>query len=138
MKYEVNLFISIIGTIFTFLFGGWSMLLNVLVFVMAVDYLTGVLVGLSGKSKKTKKGGLSSKVGFKGLLKKVLILLIVTVAYRIDFVVNANQLLYYAVMLFYISNESISILENAALLDVPIPDKLINAIEALKEDKDEG
>lgn len=138
MKYEVNLFISIIGTIFTFLFGGWSMLLNVLVFVMAVDYLTGVLVGLSGRSKKTKKGGLSSKVGFKGLLKKVLILLIVTVAYRIDFVVNANQLLYYAVIIFYISNESISILENAALLDVPIPDKLINAIEALKEDEDEG
>ena len=114
------------------------MLLNVLIFVMAADYVTGLLVGLAGKSKKTKKGGLSSKVGFKGLLKKCLILLILTVAYRIDIVVNANQLLYYAVMLFYISNEAISILENAALLDVPIPDKLINAIEALKEDEDES
>ena len=138
MKFELNLVVSVLGTIFVFLFGGWSMLLNVLIFVMAADYVTGLLVGLAGKSKKTKKGGLSSKVGFKGLLKKCLILLILTVAYRIDIVVNANQLLYYAVMLFYISNEAISILENAALLDVPIPDKLINAIEALKEDEDES
>ena len=138
MRVEINTIFTVLGMVVVFLFGGWSMLLNVLLFVMIVDYITGVLVAASGRSKKTKKGGLSSKVGFKGLLKKCLILLILTVAYRIDLVVNANHLIYDAVVLFYISNESISILENAALLDVPIPEKLRNVIEELKENEDEG
>ena len=112
------------------------MLLNVLLFVMICDYLSGLAVACSGKSKKSKKGGLSSKVGFKGLLKKCFILVILTVAYRIDLVVNANHLLYDAVVLFYISNESISILENAAILEVPIPEKLRNVIDDLREEKD--
>ena len=137
MRVEVSLLVSVLGTIFCFLFGGWTMLLNVLLFVMAADYVTGLLVGFCGKSKKTKKGGLSSKVSWKGLLKKMVILLIVSVAYRIDLVVNANQLLFDAVILFYISNEAISIIENAALLELPVPDKLISVLEALKEDNDD-
>ena len=96
------------------------------------------MVGFAGKSPKTKNKGLSSKVGWRGILKKVFLLIIVSVAYRIDLVVNAERLLYNAVVLFYISNESISIIENAALLELPIPDKLLDVLEALKEDKDEG
>lgn len=138
MRLEINALVTILGTVVLFLFGGWSMLLNVLLFVMIVDYLSGLAVACSGKSKKSKRGGLSSKVGFKGLLKKCFILVILTVAYRIDLVVNANHLLYDAVVLFYISNESISILENAALLDVPIPAKLREVIDDLREEKEDA
>ena len=113
-------------------------MLNVLLFAMCCDYLTGIIVAAKGKSNKTKGGHLSSKAGFWGLAKKCLILLILAMAYSIDLLVNANGLLYNAVVLFYISNECISCLENLVKLDIKIPNKLKTVIEELGEDDDAG
>ena len=66
MKFELNFIVSIVGTVVLFLFGGWTLLLNVLLFAMLFDYGTGVLAAIKGKSGKTKGGHLSSKAGFWG------------------------------------------------------------------------
>jgi toxin secretion/phage lysis holin len=138
MRAEINLLTIIVG-IAGYVFGGWTLILQTLVFFMAVDYCTGVIAACFRKSKKSRSGGLSSKAGFKGLLKKVFILVIAAVAYRIDKLIGAEGLVYNAALLFYISNEAISIIENVSVLGLPVPAKLINVIDSLKEDNnDEG
>ena len=115
-------------------FGGWSVTLNVLVAVMGIDYATGVLVAASGRSDKTESGGLSSKAGFIGLAKKGFIMLIILLATLLDRVAGNNALVFQtAAACYYIANEGLSILENAARMGIPFPEALRTALEGMKQ-----
>lgn len=118
-----KLLMSIVGTIggvVTTMLGGWDMGLRVLVIMMIVDYVTGLIVaGIFQKSSKSESGGLESKAGWKGLCRKGMTLLIVLVAAQLDQVIGTN-FVRDAVVIAYICNEMISIVENAGLIGVPI------------------
>lgn len=103
--------------------GGWDATLRVLIMLMAVDYISGVAVAVMGRSTKTDYGGISSKAGFNGLLKKGLMLMVVLVAALLDTVIG-SAMVRDAACWFYIANEGISILENMSLAGVPFPAKL--------------
>ena len=105
--------------------GGWDALLRVLVWMMAADYLSGVIVALMGRSRKTEYGGLSSKVGAAGILRKGLMLLVVLAGALLDSAMgDANAMCRDAACWFYIANEGLSLLENLGLMGVPFPEKL--------------
>ena len=105
-------------------FGGWDTLLSVLVVMMAADYVSGVLVAVMGRSLKTEYGGLSSKVGAKGILRKGLMLLVVLCAAMLDRAMGAEAMCRDAACWFYIANEGLSLLENLGLMGVPFPERL--------------
>lgn len=114
-----------IGGITGYLFGGWHALLQILLVFVAIDYLTGLLAsGYEGK--------LSSKVGFRGIAKKVMIFAIVAVGHLIDTAIGENHLFRDAVIYFYLANELLSILENAGRTGLPIPEQIKNAVDVLK------
>ena len=119
------------GGLASFLFGGWSALLQTLVLFIALDYVVGVMVaGYHGK--------LNSKVGFKGIAKKVLILLLVATAHQIDLLLGDGSLIRDSVIFFYLANELLSILETVGKTNLPIPDVLRRAVDTLNskgEDK---
>ena len=113
-------------------------MLTVLAVAMVVDYLTGLIVAACGKSQKTEGGGLSSKVGFVGLAKKGFILLIVLLATALDKAIgNQTMVFQMASAGYYIANEGLSVVENAALLGVPFPGGLKKALDELKQSGDE-
>ena len=131
-------FIAAAGSVIANALGGWDAALNVLVAMMAADYLTGVLVALIWhRSNKTDDGTLSSKAGFKGLCKKGMIILIVWIAVLLDNALGANYVRM-AVILFFIGNEGISLLENVGLMGVPYPQFLKKALQALRDKGDNG
>ena len=111
---------------------GLGVMPQVLAAVMVIDYVTGLLCAWRGVSPKTASGHISSRAGFDGLIKKAAIILVVFLAVKIDALVG-TQAIAAAAMCFYIANEGVSILENTALLGVPYPKALMNALEALKE-----
>lgn len=116
------------------LFGEWSTTLTILVVVMAIDYISGVIVAACGKSPKTEAGGLSSKVGFIGIAKKGFIMLLVLLATMLDKALNNQTMVFQTSLVFYyIANEGLSVLENAALMGLPFPEKLKKALEALRD-----
>ena len=107
--------------------GGFDGFLYALIVFVVVDYVTGVMVGILNKE-------LSSQIGFRGIFKKVVIFSLVAVAHIIDtHVIGNGSVLRTAVIFFYLSNEGISILENAVKIGLPIPEKLKNVLEQLKE-----
>ena len=125
------------GSLVASLFGGWDTGLMVLILLMAVDYLTGLLVaGVFHASTKSDSGGLESRAGWKGLCRKGVVLLIVLVAQCVDQLIGTS-VARDAVVIGYAINEIISITENAGLMGVPVPEKLSQAIEVLqgKDDK---
>ena len=130
---------TVLGTIGSFiasLFGGWSMDLRTLLIFMVVDYVSGlILAGVFKKSEKTKSGALSSNVGFKGLCKKIGILFCVLIAYRLDISIGTAYIRT-AVIIAFIANEAVSIVENVGLMGVPIPPAILKAIDVLKNKKD--
>ena len=118
------------------LFGEWTATLTILVAMMAVDYVSGVIVAACGRSPKTEAGGLSSKAGFVGIAKKGFIMLLVLLATLLDRAVGNEAMVFRTSLVFYyIANEGLSVLENAALMGVPFPQKLKKALEALREEK---
>ena len=121
-----------IGGAAAYLWGPWDALITALIALVAIDYVTGVICAAANKR-------LSSEIGFKGLIKKALIFALVAVAGVADKVIPAtNQAIRAAVILFYIANEAISILENAAELGLPVPEKLKAVLIKTKgEDKAE-
>lgn len=135
-----NLFtpvIGVLGSIVTYLFGGWSAALITLLIFMGVDYLTGILVAAVFKnSPKTETGTLNSNVGWKGLCKKGVTLLIVLIACQLDKFLGST-IIKDAVIITFVLNEAISIIENAGLMGIPIPGIITKAIEILKQ-KSEG
>lgn len=119
------------------LLGEWSTMLTLLAVAMGVDYLSGLIVAWRGKSPKTDGGGLSSKAGFDGLARKAFIILIVLLATILDKAVGGTTAVFQmAATAYYIANEGLSILENAALMGVPFPPKIKDALEALKSKGD--
>jgi toxin secretion/phage lysis holin len=129
--------IGALGAVITTLFGGWDTGLATLVLFMAVDYVTGLIVaGVFQNSNKTENGALESKAGWKGLCRKGTTLLIVLVACRLDLMLGSNYIRD-AVIIGFVFNESISILENVGLMGVDLPPVLVKAIDILKN-KTEG
>lgn len=131
-----NILISIVGIIGSAIasaFGGWTTGLTTLVIFMAIDYATGLIVaGVFHKSTKTETGTLESRAGFKGLCRKGAMLLVVLVSYRLDLAVGTAYIKD-AVIIAFIANEAISIIENAGLMGVPMNDTLKNAIDVLQK-----
>lgn len=131
---------ALLGGLIGQLFGGWTAAIGTLLFCMVVDYAMGMIVaGVFHKSTKTPGGGLESRAGWKGLCRKGVTLLIVLVASQVDIALG-TAFARDAVIVGYIANEVISIIENAGLMGIPVPTKLMNAIEVLqgKERQDEG
>lgn len=130
---------GILGSLIAGLFGGWDASMISLLIFMGVDYITGLIVAVMGKSPKTQNGSLKSEIGWHGLVKKCVVLLLILVAARLD-VTLATSYIRDAVCIAFMVNELISIIENAGILGVPIPDAVKNAIEILKikgEDKND-
>ena len=129
-------FCSIIGAVgaaITYLYGGWNAAMVTLFIFMAIDYICGLTVaGVFKKSHKTETGALESRAGWKGLCRKGVTLLIVLVAYRLDLVMGTT-VLKDGVVIAFIVNEAISIIENAGLMGVKIPKLLADAIDVLNK-----
>lgn len=118
------------------LYGEWTTALQILCILMVVDYITGVLVAISGKSPKTDGGGLSSKIGFIGIAKKGFIMLIVLVATQLDRAIGNTAMVFQsATVFYYIANEGLSILENAEAIGVPFPAFIRERLESIRESK---
>ena len=134
--YTIQLIFTAIGGWLGYFLGGCDGLLIALVVFVVVDYITGVMCAVSDKK-------LSSEVGFKGICRKVLIFLLVGIANILDVqVIGTGSVLRTAVIFFYISNEGVSLLENAAHLGLPVPEKMKAVLEQLHErsesDADDG
>lgn len=124
-------------------FCGLPPIIWILLAVISLDYITGIICGIMGKSPKTENGGLSSKEAFQGLLRKALILFVVLLAALLDRAVSMSAEIEFAAVtgatcLWFIASEGMSILENAAAMGVPIPKILLNMLEIFRgqgEDK---
>lgn len=122
-----------VGSFIASLFGGWDTGIGTLVLFMCIDFLSGLAVaGIFKKSTKTETGALESKAGFKGLCRKCMTLLFVLIAYRLDLAIGTNYIRD-AVIIGFMANELISIVENAGLMGLPLPAILVKAIDVLKK-----
>ena len=124
------------GAIASF-FCGLPPIIWVLVAVMTLDYCTGIICGIMGKSPKTEHGGLSSSEAFRGIMKKMLIVFVVLLAALLDRAVAMGAGIEFAAVsgatcLWFIASEGMSVLENAAAMGVPIPKVLLQALELFK------
>lgn len=133
MKNTICTIVGIIGSCIASTFGGWTASLTTLLIFMGIDYLTGLIVaGVFHNSPKTETGALESRAGFKGLIRKFMILLFVLIGYRLDLAVGTTYIRD-AVCIAFIANELLSIVENAGLMGIPIPAVITNAIDILKK-----
>lgn len=132
IKTAVLAAIGTIGGGVAALFGGWTSAMTTLIIFMVIDYATGIIVaGVFHRSGKSKSGALESRAGFKGLCRKGMILLILLVACRLDLMLGTGYIKD-CVCIAFVVNETLSIIENAGLMGVPIPQVLIKAIDVLK------
>lgn len=137
MKNTICTTIGAAGAAVAALFGGWDTGLVTLVIFMCIDYVSGLVVaGVFHNSKKTKTGALESKAGWKGLCRKGMSLLFVLIAYRLDLVIGSNYIRD-AVIIGFIANEAISIVENAGLMGIPLPAVISKAIDILTAKSEE-
>jgi toxin secretion/phage lysis holin len=127
--------LAAIGGAIAGLFGGFDVMLQVLVGAMIVDYITGWIVAILGNSIKTASGHLDSNIAWKGLLKKGLALLVVLLGAMLDRAVG-QQVFRNMVVWFYIANEGLSILENLALAGVPFPSSVKKMLEQMRDKND--
>lgn len=131
MEKVFNSTVAVVATFFTYLFGGWDAAIGILIVFMCLDYATGVIVAYQNNL-------LDSEVGFKGLVKKFMILVILIVAVMLDRLMNTGTWVFRTlVCYFYIANEGISLLENVSNLGVKIPNKLKDALVQLNKDESE-
>ena len=131
---KIQAAITAIGGWIGWFLGGVDGMLIALIVLMALDYISGVMCAIEDKK-------LSSAVGFKGIMKKCLILMLVGVANILDVnVVGTGAVLRGAVICFYLSNEGLSLLENAAYLGLPVPEKLKEVLSQLhhRDEKEKG
>mgnify|MGYP004621829781 FL=1 len=129
--------VGALGSAIASLYGGWDAALQTLIIFMAVDYVTGLLVaGVFHASPKSQTGALESRAGWKGLIRKGETLLIVLVACQLD-AVMATSFVQDAVVIGFICNETLSIIENAGLMGLPIPAALTKAVDILKQRSEE-
>ena len=133
VKNGVCTMVGVIGSLIASQFGGWDAALSTLILFMAVDYITGLVVaGVFHASPKSKDGTLESRAGWKGLCRKGMSLLVVLVACRLDAIIGSS-FIRDATVIAFICNETISIIENAGLMGVPIPEALTKAVDVLKQ-----
>lgn len=124
--------ISTIGSLIVNLFGGWTSDLETLIFLMAIDFIMGLMIAaIWKKSGKSQNGALSSWSAWKGLCKKCVSLLFVLIAHRLDIAIGVDYIRT-AVIIGFIVNELISIIENAGIMGVPIPAVITKAIDILR------
>lgn len=126
MNNAVKSILAAVCAVFSFVFGDLNGLMIALVALIVLDYISGVLAAVVEKK-------LSSEVGAKGIAKKIFMLLIVAVANIVDInVIGEGHVLKSVTVVFYIANECISLIENAGRLGVPVPKKLLDVLEQLK------
>lgn len=126
----IQLIFAAVGGWLGYFLGGCDGLLYALIAFVSIDYITGVMCAISDKT-------LSSEVGFKGICRKVLIFLLVGIGNIIDVqVLGSPGVLRTAVIFFYLSNEGVSLLENAAHLGLPVPDAIKTVLEQLHDRAD--
>ena len=136
LKVLVCTMFGVIGSFIAKLFGGWTEDMITLTIFMAIDFVMGLVVaGVFHKSKKSESGSLNSHVGWKGLCKKGTVLLFVLIAYRLDLLMNTDYIRT-SVIIGFIANEGISIVENAGLMGIPLPQIITKAIDTLKNSGD--
>lgn len=131
MKNYLSLIVGTISTFIVNIYGGWSNALTTLVIFMIIDYVSAIIQAIEGKSLKSENGKLSSRVGFKGIFKKIMILLMILIGYRIDITFNLTYVKQ-VITLSYICNEFISIIENLTYIGMdklPIFDKITTLIK---------
>lgn len=137
LKISVMSAVGLVGGLISNAFGGWNSAMTTLIIFMVLDYITGLVVaGVFKKSGKSKNGALESQAGFKGLCRKGMILLIVLVGCRLDIMLGTDYIRD-AVCIAFIANETLSIIENAGLMGVPIPSVITKAIDVLKSKSDD-
>ncbi|MDO4618441.1 MAG: phage holin family protein [Clostridia bacterium] len=137
MKNIVLTITGVVGSALSILFGGLDSILLTLFICMAIDYITGFCVAaVFKKSPKTESGALESRAGYKGLVRKGMVLLVVLISNRLDIVMGTN-FIKDGVIVAYIVNDMVSIVENVGLMGVPMPKQIIKAIDILKEKNDE-
>lgn len=138
MKQFICTMIGAVGSGIAALFGGWDTGLVSLLIFMGLDYVSGLVVaGVFHKSNKTDTGSLESKAGWKGLCRKCMTLVFVLVAYRLDLIIGTNYIRD-AVIIAFIANELISLVENAGLMGIPLPGVLTKAIDILQKKSEES
>lgn len=121
-----------LGTILLYYIGGMDKLIYTLIALVTADYITGVVSAVMHKE-------LDSRVGYKGIFHKIIIFCLVGVANLLDRnILNSGEVLRTAVILYYIANEGVSIIENAGEIGIPIPKKLLDALQQLKGDEEDG
>ncbi len=120
--------VAVLGSCVNYLWGGWDVALKTLLLFMLLDYVLGVMCGI-------KKKELSSEVAFRGILKKVTMLVVLAVGVNLDCAIGTDGLIRGLVCFYYVGSEGISILENASEIGVPIPEGLRDKLLQLK-DKD--
>ncbi|MBO3426930.1 phage holin family protein [Clostridium perfringens] len=127
----IQLVFSAVGGWLGYFLGGCDGLLYALIAFVVIDYITGVMCAIAEKK-------LSSEVGFKGICRKVLIFLLVGIANILDVqVIQTGSVLRTAIIFFYISNEGVSLLENAAHLGLPVPEKIKVVLKQLHDKSEE-
>ncbi len=122
--------VALVGGLITSLLGGWDLALQVLVLFVVLDYITG-LVAAYGEQN------LNSRVGFRGIAKKILLFVPVAVAYWLDTLLG-QEILRSLAIFFYIANEGLSMMENLGRAGVPFPEQIQIALEQLKGDGEHG
>ena len=132
LKIYVCSAIGFVGGTIVSLLGGWDSALATLICCIVLDYLTGLIVaGVFNNSNKTETGALESRAGLKGLCRKIMIIFLVGLAYRLDLLLGTDYIRY-TVIIGFISNEVLSLIENAGLMGVPIPNVIKRAVDVLK------
>ena len=122
---EFSIVVSAAGGLITGVLGGWDILLKTMITLIILDYITGVLKGIYNKS-------LSSEIGSKGIIKKVMTLIIIALAYALQSSIDTELPVREVVIIFFLANEGISILENAAECGLPISPKLKDLLVQLR------
>lgn len=129
MKHIVSNIISVILTTTIYLLGGLDIALKSLLIIIVIDYVTGILSAIYNKK-------LNSKIGFKGIIKKFSYLFIIALSVIIDNVLGKTGTIRTLVIYFFVANDGLSILENVAEMNIPLPKKLIDVLEQLKKKGD--
>ena len=136
MKEWIVAVVGIAGAALTAALGGWDAALSTLCIFMLADYITGVIVAaVFHKSSKTTTGSLKSWEGFKGLCRKCVVILFVLIANRLDIVLGVDYIRD-GVIYGFMANEGLSLIENAGLMGVPLPDVVVKAVDVLSKKSD--
>lgn len=129
MKYFISNLFSIIATSFIYLIGGFDISFKTLCIIMILDYISGVISAIYNKK-------LNSKIGFKGILKKCIYIIVIILATLLDNLLGQSGAIRTVVIYFFVANDGISILENVAETNVPLPKKIIEVLEQLKKENE--